>query len=102
MINNADGDEKEKYIKELKHWMSFYQLVSSNSYVSGITKYLRTLLADDKFPEMLNALKGKLAFKNGIMDLETKTFRHRYDTVRLSSSGKHGLCEKQIEAHLKQ
>ena len=74
-INNTDGDEKEKYTKELKHWMSFYQLVSSNSYVSCITKYLRTLLADDKFPETLNALKGKLAFKNGIMDLETKTFR---------------------------
>ena len=59
LINNADGDEKEKYTKELKHWMSFYQLVSSNSYVSCITKYLRTLLADDKFPETLNALKGK-------------------------------------------
>ena len=56
-------------------WMGFYQLVSSNSYISGITKYLRTLLVDDEFPERLNSLTGKLAFRNGIMDLETKTFR---------------------------
>ena len=81
MMNNTEGDEKENYIKELKKWIGFYQLVSSNSYVSGITKYLRTLLADDKFAESLNSLKGKLAFQNGIMDLETKTFREgiRYD-----------------------
>ena len=59
----------------MKNWMGSYQLVSSNSYVAGITKYLRTLLVDDKFPERLNSLKGKLAFRNGIMDLETKTFR---------------------------
>jgi len=81
MMNNTDGDEKENYIKELKKWIGFYQLVSSNSYVSGITKFLRSLLADDRFAESLNALKGKLAFQNGIMDLETKTFREgiRYD-----------------------
>ena len=30
---------------------------------------------DDKFPERLDCLTGKLAFQNGIMDLETKTFR---------------------------
>ena len=75
LINNSDGEEKEKYTNELKKWMGFYQLVSSNSYISGITKYLRTLLVDDEFPERLNSLTGKLAFRNGIMDLETKTFR---------------------------
>jgi phage/plasmid-associated DNA primase len=75
LVNNSEGEEKEKYTNELKKWMGFYQLVSSNSYISGITKYLRTLLVDDEFPERLNSLKGKLAFRNGIMDLETKTFR---------------------------
>jgi len=48
----------------LKKWMGFYQLVSSNSYVSGITKYLRTLLADDKFAESLNALKEQANKRN--------------------------------------
>ena len=75
LINKSEGDEKEKYTKDLKNWMGFYQLVSSNSYVAGITKYLRTLLVDDEFPERLNSLKGKLVFRNGIMDLETKQFR---------------------------
>ncbi len=82
MMNKTDRDEKENHTKELKKWICFYQLVSSsNSYVSGITKYLRTLLADEKFAESLNVLKGKLAFQNGIMDLETKTFREgiRFD-----------------------
>ena len=67
--------KEKKCTIEMKNWMGFYQLVGSNSYVAGITKYLRTLLVDDKFPERLNSLKGKLAFRNAIMNLETKTFR---------------------------
>ena len=74
-LNNAEGDEKDKLTDRLKKWMAFYTLVSSNSYISGLTRFLRTQLVDDKFPERLDCLTGKLAFQNGIMDLETKTFR---------------------------
>ena len=74
-LNSAQGDEKDKLTDRLKHWMGFYTLVSSNSYISGLTRFLRTQLVDDKFPERLDCLTGKLAFQNGIMDLETKTFR---------------------------
>jgi len=74
-LNNAEGDEKDKLTERLKHWMGLYTLVSSNSYISGLTRFLRTQLVDDKFPERLDCLTGKLAFQNGIMDLETKTFR---------------------------
>ncbi len=74
-LNNAEGDEKDKLTDRLKNWMGFYTLVSSNSYISGLTRFLRTQLVDDKFPERLDCLTGKLAFQNGIMDLETKIFR---------------------------
>jgi hypothetical protein len=76
LLNNTEeGDEAKIVRDQLKEWMGFYQLVSSNSYVSGITRFLKTQLVDDKFPERLDCLTGKLAFQNGIMDLETKTFR---------------------------
>ena len=76
LLNNTqEGDEAKLVRDQLKEWLGFYQLVSSNSYVSGITRFLKTMLVDDKFSETLNVLKGKLAFQNGIMDLETKTFR---------------------------
>lgn len=70
-----DGEEKELLVKELQKWLKIYSLISKSSYLSVLTKCLRTLLADDKFTEKLDANKGKLAFQNGIMDLETKKFR---------------------------
>ena len=74
-ISYSDGEEKKKYVEQLESWLKLYNFVSKIGYVTTITKYLKTLLVDDKFSEMLDCNKGKLAFKNGIMDLETKTFR---------------------------
>ena len=45
-LNNAEGDEKNKLTERLEHWMGFYTLVSSNSYISGLTRFLRTQLVD--------------------------------------------------------
>jgi len=74
-ISNSDGEEKNRYVKELESWIKLYKFASSHSYMTVLTKFLRTLLVDNKFSEKLDFNKGKLAFKNGIMDLETKTFR---------------------------
>lgn len=50
-------------------------MITKSGYLSVITKILRPLLSDDTFDKMLDSNKGKLAFKNGIMDLTTKVFR---------------------------
>ena len=40
-----------------------------------LTKCLKKLLTDDNFDNILDNNPGFLAFKNGIMNLETKNFR---------------------------
>ena len=74
-ISSSKGEEKKQYVEELEKWLKLYSYVSRRSYVQNIASYLKTLLVDDKFSEKLDCNKGKLAFKNGIMDLETKKFR---------------------------
>jgi phage/plasmid-associated DNA primase len=74
-IQKATGDEKQTLVDKLDDWLKVYSKVSTSSYLSVLTKFLRKLLADDNFTDILDANKGKLAFKNGIVDLETKKFR---------------------------
>ena len=74
-ISQTEGEQKEKLIEKSKIYLKSYKSVSGSSYLNVLTKYLKTLLADDKFVDKLDANKGQLAFKNGIMDLETKLFR---------------------------
>jgi phage/plasmid-associated DNA primase len=75
-ISKTDGDEKEKLIETSKKYLKSYKSISSPSFLNVLTKYLKTLLADDAFAEKLDNNKGMLSFKNGIMDLRTKEFRH--------------------------
>jgi len=75
-ISQTDGDEKEKLIALSKRYIQSYKAISGSSYLNVLTKYLKQRLCDDTFAEKLDANTGKLAFKNGIMDLETKTFRY--------------------------
>ncbi len=74
-ISQASGEEKDKLIEKSKIYLKAYKTISGSSFLNVLTKYLKTLLADDKFADKLDANKGLLAFQNGIMDLETKTFR---------------------------
>ena len=74
-ISQASGEEKDKLIEKSKLYLKSYKTISGSSFLNVLTKYLKTLLADDKFIDKLDANKGQLAFQNGIMDLETKIFR---------------------------
>jgi phage/plasmid-associated DNA primase len=74
-ISQAEGEQKDKLIEKSKIYLKSYKSVSGSSFLNVLTKYLKTLLADDKFVDKLDANKGQLAFQNGIMDLETKVFR---------------------------
>lgn len=74
-IAQTEGEQKEKLIEKSKVYLSSYKKISTSSFLNVLTKYLKTLLADDKFADKLDANKGILAFKNGIVDLETRQFR---------------------------
>jgi phage/plasmid-associated DNA primase len=74
-ISQTEGVEKEKNIEISKTYLKSYKLISAGGYLSVLTKYLKTLLIDADFEAKLDANVGKLAFKNGIMDLETKIFK---------------------------
>lgn len=74
-ISQSDGEQKKNYIQKLEEWLKLYTMITKSGYLSVLTKMLRPLLTDDDFENILDNNVGKLAFKNGIMDLETKTFR---------------------------
>jgi phage/plasmid-associated DNA primase len=73
--SQAEGEEKKTLITQLENWLKLYSVITKSGYLSVLTKTLRPLLADDEFESKLDNNKGKLAFKNGIMDLQTKQFR---------------------------
>ena len=72
----TEGEEKEKLIELSKKYLSSYNRINQPSYFSVVVKYLRPQLADDTFTSKLDNNPGKLAFKNGIYDLETNIFRN--------------------------
>jgi phage/plasmid-associated DNA primase len=74
-ISQTEGEQKDKLIEKSKIYLKSYKSVSGSSFLNVLTKYLKTLLADDTFVDKLDSNKGQLAFQNGIMDLETKVFR---------------------------
>jgi len=74
-IAQTEGEEKEKNIAISKKYLSYYKLIEGSSYLSVLTKCLMSDLLDNDFENKLDINAGKLAFKNGIMDLESKQFR---------------------------
>lgn len=74
-ISQSDGDVKDKLVEKSKIYLKSYKTISTSGYLNVITKYLKTLLADNTFEKKLDNNAGELAFQNGIMDLETKQFR---------------------------
>ena len=74
-ISQSDGEVKDKLVEKSKLYLKSYKTISSSGYLNVITKFLKTLLADNTFEMKLDNNFGKLAFQNGIMDLETKEFR---------------------------
>ena len=76
IAETTDEELKQKYITQSKGYLNAYKWSSTSSFISVITKYLKTLLADDKFSDKLDTTCDVLAFKNGIFDLRTKEFRN--------------------------
>lgn len=74
-ISKTEGKQKDELIEKSKLYLKTYKTICSSGYLNVLTKFLRTLLIDDKFMDKLDANADKLAFQNGIMDLKTKKFR---------------------------
>jgi phage/plasmid-associated DNA primase len=74
-ISQSEGDTKAKYIEQSSAYLRSYKSISTSGFLNVLTKFLKTLLADNTFAEKLDNNAGFLCFKNGIMNLETKEFR---------------------------
>jgi phage/plasmid-associated DNA primase len=70
-----DGEEKDKLIANQKEYLRYYTKINASGYITMCVKNLRAQLVNDTFEEKLDATPCILAFKNGVMDLKTKTFR---------------------------
>ena len=73
-ITKAEGDIKDKLVEKSKIYLKSYKSISANGFLNVLTKFLKTLLADNTFEKKLDNNAGKLVFKNGIMDLQTHEF----------------------------
>ena len=71
----VEGEEKDKQIGIQKEYLRYYTKINASGYITMCIKYLRAQLVNDLFEEKLDTTPGVLAFKNGVMDLKTKTFR---------------------------
>lgn len=77
------GDEKEseKDKKKLKGQIECYKMYekkfNSCGFTSQFIKLLKTSLCDNEFIKKLDRNPNKIAFKNGMLDLETGLFRNR-------------------------
>ena len=76
-IARVEGKEKEDLIEISKKYLSSYNRVNQPSYFTVVIKLLRPQLADDTFTSKLDNNAGKLAFKNGIYDIERNVFREK-------------------------
>jgi hypothetical protein len=74
-ITQTEGAEKDELIETNKKYLKTYQKISSSSYISVITKFLRTILNDDTFDEKLDNGLYRMVYKNGILDLKTMQFK---------------------------
>lgn len=68
-------EDKDKLEKLHDEYVKHRRLITSGSYVTQLKKYLSEYIREDNFRDKLNFHPYKIAFKNGILDLETLTFR---------------------------
>ncbi|NDB81577.1 MAG: hypothetical protein EB127_02325 [Alphaproteobacteria bacterium] len=72
--STSDKDQ-DKLVKEQKEYLNYRKKCENSGYLAALVKCLKSDLLDATFDEKLDENIGKLAFTNGIMDLETKIFR---------------------------
>lgn len=77
----GDDKESEKDKKQLKGQIECYKMYekkfNSGGFTSQFIKLLKTSLCDNEFIKKLDRNPNKIAFKNGMLDLETGHFRNR-------------------------
>ena len=98
MVDKDTNTNKKELLEKLEKWIGLYNAVTKPAYLSVFIKCLQPLLADDTFSNVLNANKGKLVFKNGIVDLETKQFTEgdQYKKARILWLKNHYIYTKFI------
>jgi phage/plasmid-associated DNA primase len=75
-ITQTKDDETRKQLVAIQaKYGKMYSTISTNAYLSVIIKYLKKLLVNNEFLNMLDTTAGVLVFKNGVVDLQTKIFR---------------------------
>jgi len=77
----GDDKDSEKDKKKLKGQIESYKMYekkfNSGGFTSQFIKLLKTSLCDNEFIKKLDRNPNKIAFKNGMLDLETGRFRNR-------------------------
>jgi hypothetical protein len=71
-----DTKQKEKFDTIEKEYLKFYVEYGKNGVSSQVKKCLQEYLYEANFSEKLDNIKLKVAYKNGVLDLETLIFRH--------------------------
>jgi hypothetical protein len=73
-VRHIIGPDGKSIVKPPMYSKSHLDILEPK-YLSALIKCLKTLLVNNEFADKLDSNKGFLAFKNGIMNLETGVFR---------------------------
>lgn len=73
--NAEDEDDDGKDKKTQAEYFKQYAKTDNTTYINGVIKHIGDLLYEDDFHAKCNALFGSFAFKNGVLNMETREFR---------------------------
>ena len=81
VVDETDEEKKKELRGILKACNLHRKIMCESKYTSQFIKLLKDMLYDRDFEDKLDNLKYKLAFRNGMYDIKTGTFREglRYD-----------------------
>ena len=71
-----DEEERKKFTACEKKYTEFYKQVGKGGFTNQIIKILQTYLFDNDFERKLDTTPYLVAYKNGLYDLKTGTFRN--------------------------
>jgi len=74
-ILQNDTDDKTQKINTLNN---IYKLIDTSSFKNNMEEHMKNILLNDNFNDNFDDLRGKLVFKNGILNLETGIFQSGY------------------------
>jgi len=77
-LDEDDEDGQKRINEQIKTYAKLYDQVDKSGFYSMITKHLETILYDMEFYRKLDSNLYEVAFKNGIYNLRTNTFRNGF------------------------